>query len=805
MVGGRDPERREESHAAGPGQSPDDSGPGQSEPVLPEMSRLDGGELLVLRVIGQGRHKIIYEARDPEHPDETVAVQVQRDTQNLPSYNSGSDAIRLLQQNLTWLLQSEEIDPEQVIRICDQLINLNERDEVAYFNRGTMRMMVGNPAGAVLDLAAAARLAPNDPANWMQLSAAALRAGEPDLALRAANQAASVDVGAVASYLASVPDVRSQLGRLMSEQTADGIGVSSALIEAFVQIDGAPQLAQLSDAGSDLSAAIPWPTSADELHLPDAPLLPAGTFLRISESAVPSAHIMSFSAGYVLALMHAYGLVHGDFYPSNFVFQVDSGWTLALDSSGGRPADFSALHAAYDFMAPALTLDAESLSAMLIGYGKALSVRGHSSSFQPEEVFALLGVDVDYMVRVEPYPGMAAQLARCLDLRISGGAAPSVSVQCPQDGDLEHWLLAQPRLIGALALATTFLHYDAAALWRCLAERLEPTASSVGIFAAQMARESGLPGPAAPVADLEPEQEIARTLIRAAAEVGGALGMVRTASAEWPVGRIEGAFPLAKWVRNFLHSRDTDGGIRTNRVIDDTLELVDAIAIAWDQDPERRWLSQATAQISQQLLNSFASEQLVDERRELAMTARHARLSWLASPSLQRTFSAEVAPYAIDRLRTLLNLFTRTIPPRTPGEPIAKSEIQWSLAWRGLALTSELLRTYPDDSVTSEAESQFIIVEFVKLYHEFLRRYALALMAAFDARLMVEGDCFAKGFAQITEEFGVVDGILEGARSHEDVVRFRWAAIEQLRTRLRRSRRRSFLFDNRLGSLIGNG
>ena len=555
------------------------------------------------------------------------------------------------------------------------------------------------------------------------------------------------------------------------------------------------------------SAARQWPKSSDELQLPDAPLLRPGTRVRISESALRSMDLAAFSAGCLLAVMHADGMVHGDFQSSNFLFQLDSGCTAPFDSSGGRPADFSAFHAAYDFLAPALTIDHDSLSAMLVGYGKALSIRSHSSSFQPEEVFALLGVDVDYMVRVDPYPGMAAQLVRCLDIRLGGDHGQSVSVQCRHDGDLERKLLGQPRLAVALALAMTFLHYDATALWQHLAERLEASASPGWVLMAEMARDSRLPGLVSPSLDLELEVELARVLIRAAADVGAVRGPVRTASAEWPVGRIEGALPLANWVRKFLDSVDTDdGAIRTNRVFDDALELVDAIAITWDRDLERRWLSQAAAQISQLLLNAFASDQLIDERRELAMAARHARLSWLVSPSLHRTFSGElVAPYAIDRLRTLLNLFARTIPPRTSREPIARSGIQWSLAWRGLALTSELLESYTDDSAQSDAESRSIVVEFVFLYREFLRQYVLALITAFGARLMVEGDVFTKAFAKITEELQAVADIFEGVPSRADVIRLRWAAIEQLRTRLRNPGRRSFLFDSRLGSLIGNG
>jgi hypothetical protein len=311
---------------------------------------------------------------------------------------------------------------------------------------------------------------------------------------------------------------------------------------------------------------------------------------------------------------------------------------------------------------------------------------------------------------------------------------------------------------------------------------------------AEMAGASGMQGPAGRAADLEPEVELARALIRAAADVGAVRGLVRTASAEWPVGRIEGAYLLARWAGEIVNSLDTDGAIRTNRVIDDALELVDAIAIAWDQDLERRWLSQAAAQVSQLLLNAFASDHLVDERRELAMSARHARLSWLAPPSQRRTFSAEVvAPYAINRLRTLLNLFARTMPARTSEEPVG---IQWSLAWRGLALTSELLESYPEGSAQSDVVSQSVVVEFAFLYREFLRRYVLALLMA--------GRASTNGFAQISEEFQVVDDIFQGVRSHAEVVQLRWAAIEQLRTRLRSRRRISFVFDRRLGSLIGN-
>ena len=116
-----------------------------------------------------------------------------------------------------------------------------------------------------------------------------------------------------------------------------------------------------------------------------------------------------------------------------------------------------------------------------------------------------------------------------------------------------------------------------------------------------------------------------------------------------------------------------------------------------------------------------------------------------------------------------------------------------------------MLESYTDDSAQSDAESRSIVVEFVFLYREFLRQYVLALITAFGARLMVEGDVFTKAFAKITEELQAVADIFEGVPSRADVIRLRWAAIEQLRTRLRNSDRRSFLFDSRLGSLIGNG
>jgi hypothetical protein len=70
----------------------------------------------------------------------------------------------------------------------------------------------------------------------------------------------------------------------------------------------------------------------------------------------------------------------------------------------------------------------------------------------------------------------------------------------------------------------TFLHYDATALWQHLAERLEASASPGWVLMAEMARDSRLPGLAGPSLDLELEVELARVLIRAAADVGAVRG-----------------------------------------------------------------------------------------------------------------------------------------------------------------------------------------------------------------------------------------------------------------------------------------
>ncbi len=162
-------------------------------------------------------------------------------------------------------------------------------------------------------------------------------------------------------------------------------------------------------------------------------------------------------------------------------------------------------------------------------------------------------------------------------------------------------------------------------------------------------------------------------------------GTLKSGSHVWPLGHAEAALPLANWLRSLVDGPavpDARAMLQTDPVIDAVLELFDALALHWDRVPAARWLSQTAGQVAQQLLATAAWDPQLDERCELAMAARHSRLSWLASPHRRHAFDAgdTVSVYFISRLATAARLFGRTIPPRNGTDPIARPGIQWSLA-----------------------------------------------------------------------------------------------------------------------------
>lgn len=109
---------------------------------------------------------------------------------------------------------------------------------------------------------------------------------------------------------------------------------------------------------------------AHELESMRVPVFAQPLELTIAERSLSTADMSLLSAGAALAVCHANGMIHGDFHVANTTFVSVSGATYVLDASGGVPAELTPMHAAYDFVAPYLTLPTDRIPALLLGYGR---------------------------------------------------------------------------------------------------------------------------------------------------------------------------------------------------------------------------------------------------------------------------------------------------------------------------------------------------------------------------------------------------------------------------------------------------
>ena len=60
------------------------------------------------------------------------------------------------------LALSRQGDPVQALPIWDQVLDLAPRDAAAWSNRGNVRLMLGDPEGAIADQTRSIELAPDD-------------------------------------------------------------------------------------------------------------------------------------------------------------------------------------------------------------------------------------------------------------------------------------------------------------------------------------------------------------------------------------------------------------------------------------------------------------------------------------------------------------------------------------------------------------------------------------------------------------------------------------------------------------------
>lgn len=494
----------------------------------------------------------------------------------------------------------------------------------------------------------------------------------------------------------------------------------------------------------------PGRPSAAFTRFPHFPLLPRPMAVTIAEQHVNAGSMAAFSSGYLLARMHAGRFMHGDFHPRNALFDVRSGTSRPIDSEVGFLEDFEARHAATEFR-QMTRMTRGSFEALVIGYGKALAARDPSTRFSPEEIFALVGVEADYAVRVDPRPGWADRVAACLTLEVTDTDSV-VTVGCSDPGQLRALIVGESRRCGALAVALALLNYDASPLW------LGMTQSSDADPVVRRLAKASEEGPGYAGGGLDPDVILAEWAIWLAAlpsEPGSEPSAPPSAADRR--GSVEGGLVRALRMVELLASADPEWRLRGSRLMDDTLCMVDAFALAWDWRGSRRWLSQSAAQLAQILLRAAAGDPLRDECRELAMAARHSKLSWFRKPALG---TVDVSVYLLDRLSTLTVLLARTIPARTSRDPVPYPGVQWSLAWRGLALTRNAIRGRIKPAGAFEAIDATIDRRFLVLRRELLRHYSMALIIAFGAQLMVEDAPFSAHFSDLHADWTALDSLL---------------------------------------------
>ena len=514
--------------------------------------------------------------------------------------------------------------------------------------------------------------------------------------------------------------------------------------------------------------------------------------VTIAEQQVNAGCMAAFSSGFVLARLHSVRVMHGDFNPGNALFDVRTGTSRPIDSAGGFIADFEARHAASEF-SQMTRVSRPSFEAFVIGYGKALAARDPSARFSPEGVFALVGVEADYVVRVDPRPCWADRIAECLTLEVTD-ADSVVSVGCSDPGKLRALIVGESRHCGALAVALAFLNYDASPLWLAMTQGHD--ADPVVRRLAKSCEEGSGSGDGS----LDPDVILAEWAIRLAAMSSGSGDEPGTAtSAADRRGSVEGGLLRAMGAVNLLTSADPEGRLRASRLMDETLAMVDAFALAWDWRGSRRWLSQSAAQIAQVLLRAFSGDPLRDEARELAMAARHSKLSWLRETALG---TVDVSPYLLDRLSALTALLACTIPPRTSSDPVPYPGVHWSLAWRGLSLTQNAIRGRLERADTLEAIDATIDRRLLMLRRELLRHYSMALIIALGAQLMVEDAPFTAPFSDLHAEWTALDNLLHDGPWAESAPPRRDPRVEAY-SRQYLSDRVGFDFDLHLPVLIG--
>ena len=721
-------------------------------------------------------------------------MQVLREPRQHPK-STDADAITLLEQDLLIHLTRDPINPELVIRCCNQLINLEPDHFLARFNRGSMKAGLGDHAGALQDLLVAIRVAPDDNDAWLLVSASAVALGRSDLAISAAVRGVSLDADAVLAYMSTYPEVRAGLARML-EDPEIGTGEDVNPLRALLMAEVDPALHYGRER--DFDELYAKPRSAHFDRFPAFPILSPPVASSIAERFVNSDSLEALSAGYLLARMHANHVMHGDFRPENLFFDLSSGAAGPYEIAVGWIRDFDVRHAAADFQTVSGMQSRGFFDALAIGYGKAFAVRGRSADVWPEEVFALVGVEPSYGVRIDPRPAWSDELVGCLDFHVTDvteAAEASASVTRGEEDRLRGLLAFDSRHSAAFAVALAFLNYDVTPVWRVVTGREdEPAGFSqlVGeiVTEAQTENSATLGG--------DPHYALAQWLIRYVAQPPR-----QDVHLSGPRrGSVQGGVASALHAIELLKSADSQGTVRSSALLDDVLTVVDTVALAWDRHGSRRWSSQAAAQLSQILLRAWHWDPGIDESRELGMAARHSALTWLKSPKLRDGFGTDDAsPYVLARISALTTLFTRTIPPRTTSGPVPYPGVQWSLAWRGLALTHGII---PPRITRLEDydEGQLMVTRGLLFHrHELLRQYSMALMTALGAQLMVEGRLLATQFSHLNDEFQALSALVH-EEAIDDMLRSADPRLSQYSNNFL-SKRREFLFDRLLPNLIG--
>jgi hypothetical protein len=411
------------------------------------------------------------------------------------------------------------------------------------------------------------------------------------------------------------------------------------------------------------------------------PIFKDEDILRLTERDQEPHLMHAISAGCILTVVHRNGLLHGDLYGNNILFNWHTGIAALIDFDEGDYAELSPEKMAADFLVPRVSMGSDFCRALLAGYIKLgrLSIDPIYPGYC-DDLLDLLGgtVESDPHLRTETLPSETLNHALAwLGERL-----------VPAGSSDEFWLAAATPaqyafMIGGLIAAGV----DCSTL-------SSPPATGIRVPSIEAIRclvESAIDGQAAPMSCPPDVPQVGWDFINLSLNAQAAGEPRAKDSRVKPDTRI---FNAIKTLRNTYPQRELE------EMLCAFTDVCDWLAGRADRGVGHvgRGLSIQLAQMTYMILQLVLEPDLV-ESAELTAARRHGLLSWYpalfdAGQKADDDFFYLFA-YANTRISTYLQMFEG-------GESAAGYGRPWTADWRAMYMSRTWLRKLLSNRVTEE-------------------------------------------------------------------------------------------------------